>query len=323
MARPLRIEFAGAVYHVMSRGNERRAIVRDDRDRDRWLALLARSVDRFGWRVFAFALLGNHFHLFFQTPGANLSAGMAHLNASYAGYHNHRHGRAGHLFQGRFRSIVVEDRGYWRQVSRYVHLNPVRARLAARPEQWRWSSYGGYHRPARRLAWMDYGRVLAEFGGDTPAGRKGYRSYVAEGLGRRLDSPLSEAVHGVVLGSDAFVAQIRRRLRDRATDGQVPVLRRLRQGATMDQVIAAVIDRFGGDREAWRPGRRCDDISRALAAYVARRATSLPGREIAQALGYRNVSSLARATRRVEAALRTGRLAEETATILDRLAESH
>ncbi len=143
MARPLRIEFPDAVYHVTSRGNERRAIVADDRDREKWQGLLQRTVTTFRWRLFAFALMDNHYHLFVQTREANLSAGMHLLNGSYAGFHNRRHGRAGHLFQARFKAIVVEGEGHWLEVSRYVHLNPVRADLTARPERWQWCSYAG------------------------------------------------------------------------------------------------------------------------------------------------------------------------------------
>jgi len=300
MARPLRIEFAGAIYHVTARGNERRAIVRDDVDRLKWLSVVERTVDRHGWRVFAFALMDNHFHVFLQTPQPDLSAGMAHLNGSYAGYFNARHGRVGHLMQGRFKSILVEEQGYWLELGRYVHLNPVRAGLARRPEDWPWSSYVGYHRPGRRLDWVCYERVLAEFGGDTPAGRRAYRQYVAEGLERKLDDPLSKAVHGLVLGSDAFVATIRRLVGHRAEDGELPALRLLKRPADMGAVATAVTGRMGGDPANWQAGRRCDDISRAVAAYVARQATSHTSGQIAEALGHRNSSSISVACRRVE-----------------------
>ena len=325
MARPLRVEFDDAVYHVMSRGNERRAIVHDDRDRGKWLTLLAATVERYGWRVFSFAMMANHFHLFVQTPQPNLSAGMHDLNGSYAGYFNARHGRVGHLVQGRFKSVLIEDeqRGYRLEVSRYVHLNPVRARLAARPEDWPWSSYPGYHRPARRLAWVDYGRVLGEFGGDTPSGRGAYRRYVEAGLGRQLDNPLSAAAHGLVLGSDAFLARIRGMLADRTDDAEMPTLRRLRRGAAMADVIAAVVAQLGGQPEHWRAGKRCDDLSRPVAAYVARQATALPGREIAEALGYRSLSSVSAACRRVESALKAGRLKETVQAILNELPTNH
>ena len=323
MARPLRVEFEDAVYHVMARGGERRAIVRSDGDRDKWVRLLGRTVERFGWRVYSFALMDNHFHLFLQTPQANLSAGMAHLNGSYAGYFNYRHGRVGHLFQGRFRSVLVEERGYFLEVSRYVHLNPVRAGLVSRPEAWPWCSYEGYHRLARRQEWLDCERVLAEFGGDTPAGRKAYRRYVAEGLSGRLDSPFAAAVHGVVLGSDAFVARVRRMLADRSADADLPTLRRMQKGAEMARVVAAVVERLGGEPHRWLAGRRCDDISRAVAAYAARQATSLSGRQIADALGYRAGSSVTVACRRVEAALDSGRLAPAVRSILSELVVHH
>lgn len=320
MARPLRIEFPGGIYHVTSRGNERRAIVRDDVDRRKWLSLLERTVERTGWRVFAFALMGNHFHLFLQTSEPNLSAGMAHLNGSYAGYFNHRHGRVGHLLQGRFKGIVVDEQGYWRRVGRYVHLNPVRAGLVERPEDWPWCSFVGYHRPGRRLPWVCYERILAEFGGDTPAGRKAYRQYITEGLGRPLDNPLSKAVHGLVLGSDAFVAKIRRLVEPRADDAELPGLRRLKRPADMAAVIAAVTGRLGGDPAGWQPGRRCDEFSRAVAAYVARQATSNALGRIAAALGYRGGNSISVASRRVEERIkRSAPLAAEVRAILAEL----
>ena len=128
MARPLRIEYSNAIFHVSSRGNARQTIVRDVADRDKWVELLRRSVEEQGWRLFAFALMTNHFHLFLQTPEPNLSKGMQHLNGSFAGYFHARHGTCGHLFQGRFKAIVVESEGHWLELSRYVHLNPVRAR---------------------------------------------------------------------------------------------------------------------------------------------------------------------------------------------------
>ena len=128
----------------MSRGNERRAIVRDDVDRQRRLDWLQRTVETYGWRLHAFALMTNHDHLFLETPEPNLSAGMHLLNGSYTGYFNLRHRRVGHLFQGRFKAHLVEEEGYFTEISRYIHLNPVRAKLVERPEQWKWSSYGGY-----------------------------------------------------------------------------------------------------------------------------------------------------------------------------------
>lgn len=154
MSRPLRIEFPGALYHVICRGNERRPIVGDDADRRKRLDWLRRTVEMYGWRLHAFVLMDNHDHLFVETPDANLSAGMQHYNSSYTGSFNRRHRGAGHLFQGRFQGHLIEEEGYFLEVSRYIHLNPARARAVAQPEDWPWGSCPGYVRGARKLEWI-------------------------------------------------------------------------------------------------------------------------------------------------------------------------
>jgi len=150
MSRPLRIETLDGLYHVMSRGNERRRIVRDDADRWKRVEWLRRTVETYGWLIHAFVVMTNHDHLFVQTPDPNLSAGMQYYNGSYSSYFNRRHRRSGHLFQGRFKAHIVETEGHYLELSRYIHLNPVRAALAAKPEEWRWNSYGGITGPVRR-----------------------------------------------------------------------------------------------------------------------------------------------------------------------------
>jgi len=141
MARPLRIEFPGATYHITSRGNERRPIFRSELDRSTFLKFLAETTSRFCWRVAAWVLMTNHFHLAIQTPEANLSRGMHWLNGRYAAWFNRRHQRCGHLFEGRFKALIVEKENYFAEVLRYVVLNPVRAGMIKRSEDYRWSSY--------------------------------------------------------------------------------------------------------------------------------------------------------------------------------------
>jgi len=322
MSRPLRVEFPDAIYHVTSRGSERGAIVADDHDRERWLLGLQRAAEGHRWRIFAFALMNNHFHLFLQTPEPNLSAGMHDLNTAYVNYYNARHERAGHLLQGRFKAVLVEDEGHWTEMSRYVHLNPVRAGLVKRPEDWRWSSYAGYHRPAKGLAWVHYPRVLDEFGGDTPSGRRRYREFVAAGLGRPLDSPLALAWHGLVLGSDRFLARIRGMLEARPDHPEVPGLTRLRGRPSLSCVIAEVARRSGSDPSRWAPRRRCDEPARALAAYLARRVAGIPSPQIAEALGYRSISSVSVACRRIEGAPRNSPVRRALLDLMSRLAVS-
>ena len=155
MARPLRIEYPGAIHHVMSRGNLRRSVFEDERDYQRLLQGLEQTVGRFGWDLLSFVLMPNHFHLFLRAPQPNLSRGMQYLVSGYANWHAKRHRRPGHLTQGRFQAALVEDERYFWTVSRYVHLNPVRGKrpLAAHPADWPWSSYPGYARRRDRVGW--------------------------------------------------------------------------------------------------------------------------------------------------------------------------
>jgi REP element-mobilizing transposase RayT len=300
MARPLRIEFPGALYHVISRGNERQALVRDDADRHKRLDWLRRTVEVYGWRLHAFVLMTNHDHLFVETPEANLSAGMQHYNGSYTGYFNRRHRRSGHLFQGRFQGHLIEEEGYFLEVSRYIHLNPVRAKLVEVPQDWRWSSCPGYVRADRRLDWVCYDRVLGEFGHRKEQSRRSYGQFLRAGLEGPLVSPFAEAVGGLIVGTSEFVGRIRHLIQDEPEDREVPQLQQVRKRQDLATIVGAVAAHFGVDAGRWAAGRRSDDAARAVAAYLARRRFSYAATETAAVLGYRDHSGVGRAVRRVE-----------------------
>src|SRR5712692_7942277 len=154
MSRPLRLEHPGAVWHITSRGNDRQRIFSDDVDRECFVSLLGRTVDLFRWRLHAFVLMGNHYHLVLETPELTLSRGMRQLNGLYAQAFNRRHKRAGHLYQGRFKAILVEKDSHLLELVRYVVLNPVRAGLATSAKDWPWSSYRGTAGLARAPEWL-------------------------------------------------------------------------------------------------------------------------------------------------------------------------
>ena len=285
MARPLRIDVPDGVYHVTSRGLERRAVVRDDRDRTRWLDLLAEVATRCDWRVLAWALMGNHFHLYLRTPNADLSAGMHDLNSGYATGFNRRHGRMGPLLQGRFKAVLVE-RGYhaW-ELSRYIHLNPVRAGLAARPEAYPWSScaaYLGRRAPPQWLAWQE---VLCEHGRTLRAARREYVRFLAEGLAARIESPLRDAVASSILGSASFVERTRRWLQDRLPDRDVPAARALREHVSVSKIAAEVARVTGVPAECLRQRGRWGNDARAVAVYLSRRLTPRPLAHIGSCFG--------------------------------------
>jgi REP element-mobilizing transposase RayT len=183
MARPLRIEYDGALYHVTSRGNEQRPIFKDDTDRKLFLSTLAHVNQRFHWLCHAYCLMGNHYHLVIETPDGNLSKGMRQLNGVYTQAFNRRHRRVGHLFQGRFKGILVQKDSHFLEVCRYVVLNPVRAKMVKHPREWSWSSYPATAGLAAIPAGLMVDEVLSHFGQRRSLAQQKYRRYVEDGIG--------------------------------------------------------------------------------------------------------------------------------------------
>lgn len=203
MARPLRIEFAGALYHITSRGDRREDIYFDELDRKRWLEILGEACERFNWTVHAYCQMTNHYHLLVETFDGNLSRGMRHLNGQYTQSVNRRYGLVGHLFQGRYKAILVQQEEYLLELSRYVVLNPVRAGMVKRPEQWRWSSYPAHTGALKSPVWLDNDWLLSQFAKRRSTAISRYKQFVSEGKG--LPSPLEDVRHQLALGDDAFV----------------------------------------------------------------------------------------------------------------------
>lgn len=209
MARPLRIEFAGAVYHLTSRGNAASDIYSDDGDRQHFLTLLNKTVNRHDWICHAYCLMGNHYHLLVETGAPTLSRGMKFLNGCYTQYFNWRHHRIGHVFQGRFKAILVQRNSYLLELARYIALNPVRAAIVRSAGDWPWSSYratAGYDEsnPCLTTEW-----ILAEFSKDRRSAQQLYRDFVANG--QMLPSPWSMLKNQIYLGDDDFVCDMQKK----------------------------------------------------------------------------------------------------------------
>ncbi len=206
MARPLRIEFAGALYHVTSRGDGREEIYRDDDDRLIFLGVVGEVCERFNWVVHAYCLMDNHYHLLVETPDGNLSKGMRQLNGVYTQAFNRLHGRVGHVFQGRYKAILVQKETYLLELARYIVLNPVRARMVRSAKDWPWSSYRATAGQAQGASWLEIEWILSAFGRQKGQAIEGYRAFVAEG--RNQPSLWEQLKNQVFLGSDAFVEKI-------------------------------------------------------------------------------------------------------------------
>ncbi len=205
MTRPLRVEFPGAVYHVTARGDGREAIFTDDTDRQRFLEVVGHVLDRFAWRRHAYCLMGNHYHLLIETPEANLSRGMRQLDGVYTQRFNRRHGRVGHVFQGRYKAIVVQKDGHLLELCRYVVLNPMRAEMVRRGQDWRWSSYRVTVGQTGAPSWVTTDWLLAQFGLRRAAAVREYQQFVAKGVGQQ---PWEDLTGQMYYGEEEFVTRV-------------------------------------------------------------------------------------------------------------------
>jgi len=210
MARPIRLEFPGAIYHVTTRGNGGNDIFIDDQDRLQFLAVLGEVVSRAGWIVHAYVLMDNHYHLLIETPNGNLSRGMRQLNGVYTQRFNSSHGSGGRVFQGRFKAILVERDGFLLELCRYIVLNPLRLKAVKNIGRYRWSSYRATAGEVQSLAWLNTDWVLSHFGRSSSVAQRKYVEFVVAGI--NLPSPLGNVKAQVLLGSAAFVKKMKQRL---------------------------------------------------------------------------------------------------------------
>ncbi len=279
MSRPPRIELPGALHHVSWRALERSPLFRDDADRERFLSDLARTASERGWIVHAYALLGSSVEVLVETPAPNLSSGMRALGGRYAQAFNRRHDRGGPLFDGRFRSLLIDPGTAFLDAVRVVALAPVRARLARAALDWRWSSAPATAGLAERPSWLTVDATLRRLSPARPRARERFRRLVSD---TRNIRPLRErAVSRVVVGSAEFAREVRLRLA-----APLPPSDRPRAGAVdLSRVRAAVASRFGVPEPALvRAGAH---EAKVAAIWLSRRLTGLSGREVGAAFGVR------------------------------------
>lgn len=281
MVRPLRLEFPGALYHVISRGNERGPIFIDDHDREEFLELLSSVVVKEPFRLHAYCLLGNHYHLLLETPAGRLSRGMHRLNGLYAQRFNRRHERCGHLFEGRFKAIIVEKQLHLLELHRYIVLNPVRAGLARRPEDWTWSNYRATSGRTEAPAWLEVGWTHSQFGRTPSEGRRAFVQFVDAGFaGEPATGPVRNQLF---MGGDDFMARMQNLVQNRPGDDEVPIAQRSPGAPYLDDIKAAVSRGWNIPIPHLRDRR--GGPAKIAAIYLARKLTHSPAREIAEAFG--------------------------------------
>ena len=242
MSRPIRIEFPNALYHVTSRGDRREAIFESDDDRLLFLQTLGQVVEQFNWLCYAWCLMDNHYHLLIQTPDGNLSKGMRQLNGVFTQLSNRRHGRVGHLFQGRFKAILVDSDAYLLELARYVVLNPVRARMVKNAANWRWSSYRASMGLVPADPFLAVDGLLAQFAARRSLAQTRYARFVAEGI--KAPSPWQQLKGQVFLGDEHFVEQMQSlAAKHHRDDVQIPVVHRRPPAASLRQIENSATDR--------------------------------------------------------------------------------
>jgi REP element-mobilizing transposase RayT len=280
MSRSLRIEFPGALYHVTSRGNGGGDIYLDSADRREFLRLLGAVCARFNWRVHAWCQMTNHYHLVIETEAANLGRGMRQLNGVYTQAFNRAHGRAGHVFQGRYKAILVERDAYLLELCRYVALNPVRARMVRKPGRWRWSSYRATAGEIEAEAWHETGWLLSQFSRSKSRAQAAYAAFVTDGIGGA--TVWDGLKRQVFLGSDDFADEMAaqggslKEVPRAQTRAKPPALKAFSSGvesrADRDQAMArACLDGGYGQADVARHfGVHYSTVSRAVKRFEER-----------------------------------------------------
>jgi len=241
MSRPIRIEFPDALYHVTARGDRREAIFEDGQDRSTFLVTLEQVINQFNWTCYAWCLMDNHYHLLIQTPDGNLSKGMRQLNGVYTQASNRRHQRVGHLFQGRFKAILVDKDAYLLELARYIVLNPVRAGRVKKPNDWSWSSYRASMGLEPAPPWLAEDGLLAMFAKRRSSAQQRYEQFVSEGI--KVGSPWAHLKGQVFLGDERFVTRMQAHIQTGKDDVQIPRAQRRPEPPPLAEIAERAPDR--------------------------------------------------------------------------------
>jgi putative transposase len=318
MPRPPRLQYENAIYHVVTRGDGRRKLFHDEGHYQRFTEGLVAQVDRCDWQVVAYCWMPNHIHVLLRTPQPNLARGMQHWLSGYANWYAKRNRRTGHLYQGRYKAFPVEDEGYYWNLSRYIHLNPCVGSkpLADSPEQYRYSSYAGYARRARRVYWVDYDQHHrywhARNGGDPESA---YRRFVKEGLAGQSGNAI-DRLKDWVYGSEKFLRKLVQ-MADREGRSSGTSRRIRKSQLSVDQVLQATAAEYGVEKENYR-GFRSAAAGRDVAAYLCRRYTTATLAELSEAFGLSHRDSSGDLAKRAKARIKISKQTQQRLRQIER-----
>lgn len=308
MSRPLRIEFPGAYYHVMNRGRGRQRIFHHREDYQRFLELLDEACRMWGVRVHAYCLLANHYHLLLETPEGALSRALRHINGLYTQQYNRAHRSDGPLFRGRYKAILVDAEQYLLQAVRYIHRNPVEAKLVRDPERHPWNSHRYYLGKGKGPAGLVTAEVLGRFATRYGRAVERYHAFIREGVDEETRRLYSRGNCPAIWGSEPFRARIRKQLAKRRTDYEIPEGKRQQVRPSLERIEAVVIRRYGIPRQAlWRKRRGYWNEPRNVALYLGRMVGGCRLREMGDRWGQLQYSAVSRMVHSVGARMQRDR----------------
>ena len=319
MARPLRIEYEGAFYHVTSRGNERKRIFSAKTDYHQFKSYLKEAQKKYRYHLHSYVFMPNHYHLIIETPEGNLSKIMQYINGSYTNFFNRRTHRSGHLFQGRYKAILVDVGRYLLQLSRYIHLNPVRAGLVEQPQNYPHSSYNSFISKkgeeiiTRELIW---GMISK----DERYGPSRYRSFVERELEGESENPLEDVYAGAVLGEKSFIRAALDRLKDNVyRREEVSYRKALQRRYKAEEIVELISEHFGISVEEFCG---CKDHRRSLLIHLLKNQTAMTNKEIGEFVGSLSYSGVSRVEERfVEKLKKNSVLSKDLKALLDRMSK--
>ena len=304
MARPLRIEYEGAFYHVTARGNEQKRIYFNKTDYGKFREYLEGAREKYGCLIHVYVFMTNHYHMIIETPNANISKIMHFINGSYTTYINKKRDRSGHLFQGRYKAILIDRDNYLLELSRYIHLNPVRARIVEKPEEFLNSSYASYI-GNRKDTMVYHEQLLQMISNNKKSAPKLYKKFVESGIGADFENPLSKTYGGSILGEKFFIKQVLSKVKEGVVNCRETSHRKILKSLYQSDVIVdAVSDFFGIDRNEVLNNRK---EYRNICIYIMKKYTGMTNSQIGQIFNGLSFSAVAKVYQRMSKAIEENR----------------
>lgn len=316
MGRALRIEYKGAFYHITSRGNQAKAIFLTDQDRHRFIKNLQEAIIKFSVRIHGYVLMTNHYHLLLETPFANLCKCMHFINLAYTNYFNKRHDRIGHVLQGRYKSILIDKDNYLLAVSRYIHLNPVRAGLVKSPQDYTWSSYNHFLKPGNSWVWKT--DILENFSPDRREAISEYRRFVEQRLDEKVSNPFREVKAGTILGEENFVEKALSKLGQQTVSKEISAYHKLSKKPQKEKIIETVARYFRVNVEKVLEKSK-GNMPRKIAVYLAYKCCDCTLQETGDVFGGITYGACGKIIQRLELQRKTDPIIDKAISDLMRL----